>query len=191
MIRPAVETALAVARSGLTADPVVLPPAALRPFVGFAKQTPQSLKAIARVVERDDEFRSRVADAVDEDQVGRAGWLWLTRPDGWEDELAALESASAARTADEQEARAERSATRRLAASQAAAQRAEAEAAARQAELEVLRAELARRAGAAGGGGRPRRRAGGRGGGADRGRGRRPCATSSPSRPASSTGRRR
>ena len=121
----------------------MLPPAALRPFVGFAKQTPQSLKAIARVVERDDEFRSRVADAVDEDQVGRAGWLWLTRPDGWEDELAALESAAAARTADEQEARAERSATRRLAASQAAAQRAEAEAAARQAEIDALRAELA------------------------------------------------
>lgn len=142
MIRSAVESALAVARSGLAADPVVPPPVALRPYVGFAKLTPQSLRAIARVVERDDEFRARVVEAVDEAEVGRAGWLWLARPDGWEDELDELEAASAARTADEAEAREERSATRRLASAQAAAQRAEAAAAARLAELEALRSEL-------------------------------------------------
>jgi predicted RNA-binding protein with PIN domain len=142
VIRPAVESALAVARSGLAADPVVPPPVALRPFVGFAKQTPQSLRAVARVVERDDEFRARVVEAVDEAEVGRAGWLWLARPDGWEDELESLEAESAARTADEAEAREERSATRRLALAQAALQRAEAEAAARLADLEALRAEL-------------------------------------------------
>ena len=142
MIRPAVESALAVARSGLAADPVVPPPVALRPYVGFAKLTPQSLRAIARVVERDDEFRARVVEAVDEADVGRAGWLWLARPDGWEHELDELEAASAARTADEAEAREERSAIRRLASAQAAALRAEAEAASRLADLEALRAEL-------------------------------------------------
>lgn len=142
VIRPAVESALAVARSGLAADPVVPPPVALRPFVGFAKQTPQSLRAIARVVERDDEFRARVVEAVDEAEVGRAGWLWLARPDGWEDELESLEAESAARTADEAEAREERSASRRLSLAQAALQRAEADAAARLTELEALRAEL-------------------------------------------------
>jgi predicted RNA-binding protein with PIN domain len=142
VIRPAVESALAVARSGLAADPVVPPPVALRPYVGFAKLTPQSLRAIARVVERDDEFRARVVEAVDEADVGRAGWLWLARPEGWEDELDELEAASAARTADEAEAREERSATRRLASAQAAAQRAEAASAARLAELEALRSEL-------------------------------------------------
>lgn len=118
------------------------PPVALRPYVGFAKQTPQSLRAVARVVERDDEFRARVASAVEESDVGRAGWLWLTQPDGWQEELQELESASAARSADEAEAREERAATRRLASAQAAAQRAEAEASARLAELEALRAEL-------------------------------------------------
>jgi predicted RNA-binding protein with PIN domain len=120
----------------------VPPPVALRPYVGFAKQTPQSLRAIARVVERDDEFRARVASAVEESDVGRAGWLWLTRPDGWQGELEELESASAARSAGVAEEREERAATRRLASAQAAAQRAEAEAAARLADLEGLRAEL-------------------------------------------------
>jgi predicted RNA-binding protein with PIN domain len=53
-----------------------------------------------------------------------------------------LEAESAARSADEAEAREERSATRRLALAQAALQRAEADAAARLAELESLRSEL-------------------------------------------------
>jgi predicted RNA-binding protein with PIN domain len=143
VIRPAVESALAVARSGLTADPVVPPPPALRPYLGFARQTPHSLRAIARVVDGDDDFRNRVAGSVDEAKVGRAGWLWLARPDGWASELEVLESESAARDADEQEAREERSATRKLAAAQAAARRSETEAEAHRSELEAVRTELA------------------------------------------------
>lgn len=137
------EAALAVARAGLTADPVVPPPAALRPYLTFAKQTPRSLDAVARVVEADDDFRSRVAAAVDEDAVGRAGWLWLTRPEGWDDELAALEADSSARAADAAEQRKERAATRRLAATEAALARAERVAAALAADAEGRRADLA------------------------------------------------
>ena len=59
-IRPAVEAALAVAREGLSADPVVLPPHALRPYLDFARLSSNALKAIARAVDRDDEFRARV-----------------------------------------------------------------------------------------------------------------------------------
>jgi predicted RNA-binding protein with PIN domain len=143
VIRPAVESALAVARSGVTADPVVPPPPALRPYLGFAKQTPQSLRAIARVVDGDESFRARVAAEVDETKVGRAGWLWLSRPEGWARELEVLESESAARNADEQEARAERAAARRLAVVEAAARRAESEAEAQRVELEAARVELA------------------------------------------------
>jgi predicted RNA-binding protein with PIN domain len=121
----------------------VPPPPALRPYLSFAKQTPRSLEAIARVVERDDEFRGKVAEVVAEAEVGRAGWLWLTRPEGWRAELAGLEAASAAREAVEVEEREERAATRKLAAAQAAAVRAETEAAARLAELDEIRTELA------------------------------------------------
>jgi len=122
---------------------VVPPPTALRPYLTFAKQNPRSLDAIARVVESDDEFRARVAAAVDEDGVGRAGWLWLTRPAGWDDELAALEADSSARAADAAEQREERAATRRLAAAQAAVARAEEAAAARAADVDGLRSVLA------------------------------------------------
>ena len=87
-----------MARAGLTADPVVPPPPALRPYLAFARQSPRSLAAVARVVDRDDEFRHRVAAVVTEAEVGRAGWLWLTRPEGWDSALAEIEAESAART---------------------------------------------------------------------------------------------
>ena len=92
MIRPAVESALAVARAGLTADPIVPPPPALKRYLGFSKLSSRSLEAIARIVERDDAFRARVAASVDEAKVGRAGWLWLARPEGWRDQLDELEA---------------------------------------------------------------------------------------------------
>jgi predicted RNA-binding protein with PIN domain len=40
-----------------------------------------------RVIDTDDEFRERVAAEADDAIVGRAGLLWLTRPEGWRDEL--------------------------------------------------------------------------------------------------------
>jgi predicted RNA-binding protein with PIN domain len=135
-----------VARAGLTADPVVPPPPALRPYLAFARQTPRSLAAVARVVDRDDEFRQRVADVVTEADIGRAGWLWLTRPEGWDSALAEIEAEieaeSAARTSAEEEQRVERSAARRLAAVEAAAARAEAEATALRGDLKASEAAL-------------------------------------------------
>jgi predicted RNA-binding protein with PIN domain len=138
-----VEAALAVARAGLTADPVVLPPPALRRYLNFSKLTARSLDAVARVVDGDDEFRARVATAVDEAQVGRAGWLWLVRPEGWMADVAEIEGAAADRAADAAAQREERAATRKLAAAQAAVARAEAEATGRLAELDAARADLA------------------------------------------------
>ncbi|HET9610453.1 MAG TPA: NYN domain-containing protein [Acidimicrobiales bacterium] len=119
-------------------------PPSLRPYLGFAKLTPMTLAAVARCVEQDGEFRERVAAAVDEGEVGRAGWLWLVRPDGWEDELGAIEGEAAARAAEAAEARAERSALRKLAAAQAAIVRAETEARSRLAELDEARTDLTR-----------------------------------------------
>ncbi|HKA82806.1 MAG TPA: NYN domain-containing protein, partial [Acidimicrobiales bacterium] len=141
-----VEAALEVARAGLRADPVVVPPPALRPFLGFARLSPAALSAIARVVDQDDDFRDRVAASVDEDAVGRGGWLWLTRPDGWQDDLAAIENEDrerrASRAAEQSEARDERSAARRLAAAQAALTRAETVGEERRLELQRLQREL-------------------------------------------------
>jgi predicted RNA-binding protein with PIN domain len=124
----------------------VLPPPALRPYLGFAKLSPAALSAIARVVDQDDEFRARVAASSDEDSVGRGAWLWLTRPSGWADDLAPIEAEDrerrASRATEQREARDERSAARRLAATQAALTRAEAVAEERRLELERLQLEL-------------------------------------------------
>jgi predicted RNA-binding protein with PIN domain len=130
----------------LRADPVVLPPPALRPYLGFAKLSPAALSAIARVVDQDDDFRARVAASVDADTVGRGGWLWLTRPPGWPDDLAAIEAdvseRRATRAAERRAARDERSAARRLAATEAALTRAETVGEERRRELDRLQREL-------------------------------------------------
>jgi predicted RNA-binding protein with PIN domain len=124
----------------------VLPPSALRPYLGFAKLSPAALSAIARVVDQDDDFRARVAESVDESAVGRGAWLWLTRPAGWSDELAAMDAEDrerrATRAAERREARDERSAARRLAATQAALTRAETVGEERRLELDRLQREL-------------------------------------------------
>ena len=131
-----------MARAGLTADPIVPPPPSLKRYLGFSKLSSRSLEAVARAVERDEVFRRRVADAVDEQQVGRPGWLWLARPEGWRDQLDALEATAAAEAADVEEQRAERAASKQLAAAQEAVRRADAQVAAQMVELEELRAQL-------------------------------------------------
>jgi predicted RNA-binding protein with PIN domain len=77
------------------------------------------------VLDTDDEFRARVAEEADEEMVGRPGWLFLTRPEGWEEELAAIVSAAAEEAGQEADRRAEQDARRRLAGAEEAARRAE------------------------------------------------------------------
>jgi hypothetical protein len=119
-----------------------MPPAGLRPYLGFTRLSTTVLQAVARVVDNDAEFRARVAAAVDEEAVGRAGWLWLTRPDGYHEDLRKLEDDADAVAAAEAEDREERDARRRLAAAQAAADRAAATIRAQGLELDDLRAQL-------------------------------------------------
>ena len=49
-----------------------------------------ALSTLKRVLDTDLEFRERVVAVTEEADVGRAGWLWLTHPEGWADELDAL-----------------------------------------------------------------------------------------------------
>jgi predicted RNA-binding protein with PIN domain len=137
-----VEAALEVARRGPGDDPPVAPPAVLRRYLGFTRLSSTVLQAIARAVDGDDEFRARVAGAVDEAEVGRAGWLWLHRPDGYLDEIRKLEDEAEAVAAAEAADREERDARRKLASAQAAADRAVAASRAHAQEIDDLRAEL-------------------------------------------------
>lgn len=102
--------AVIVARQGEGAPVRIEAPRPIRPFLRFSKLPPRALVA-ARVALDDDDFRVRVASRSDEEEVGRAGWLLLTRPDGWEEDLDALVQERASTTVD----RAESSARRDLA----------------------------------------------------------------------------
>lgn len=83
-----------MARAGERATPPIPAPAPLARLLKFRSLPATALDAARRVLDNDDEFRARVAAEVDEARVGRAGMLVLTRPDGWEDELADLVAAA-------------------------------------------------------------------------------------------------
>jgi hypothetical protein len=139
LLRPALETAVIVARAGEGADPRQPAPTSLRPFFRFQKLPNRALEVARRALD-DDTFRTRVRDvvAVDPEIVGEAGWLLLDRPDGWEDDLAGL-VAAAGRDDDERLARKTR---RELEGARAALARAEATTFEARAECDRLSAEL-------------------------------------------------
>jgi predicted RNA-binding protein with PIN domain len=139
-LRSGLEVAFAVALAGARMQPPVAAPAPLRPFLRFQKLPAAALTPLRRAIESDDEFRERVAVVANEELVDRAGWLWIHRPEGWEDELLTLWDAHQAAEEVGAGERAERSAQKRLDAAERAARRAQAELAAARAELERERA---------------------------------------------------
>ena len=141
LLRPALEAAVAVARAGEDATPIEPPPPALRPFLHFAKLPRPALVAARRVLDSDEEFRARVVETVTEGDVGRSGWLYLSRPEGWEKELAELVGEAADAGEREADRRAEGDARKRLAGAETARRRAEE--AAITAESDAARAAVA------------------------------------------------
>jgi predicted RNA-binding protein with PIN domain len=129
-----------VARVGVDANPPIPSPKPLRPLLGFARLPDRALVAVKQVLDNDEEFRSHVALAANEGELGRASYLYLTRPDGWEKEIAELEAAAAEEASSVQEEQEERSARRRLRGAEQAAQRAEQ-------ALQKARADMAQSAG--------------------------------------------
>jgi predicted RNA-binding protein with PIN domain len=141
LLRPALEAAVDVARAGEKATPVTPAPAPLKRYLNFARLPDPALEVARRVLDDDEAFRTRVAGATGEAVVGRPGWLYLQRPDGWQAELdRLLQEAAAAEMASKDE-RHERGAQRRLAGAEAALARAEA--AARASATEALAAQRA------------------------------------------------
>src|SRR4051812_2070010 len=125
-----------VARDGEAAEPTEPAPAQLRRYLRFARLPAPALDIARRVVEEDDAFRERVAAQLTEEAVGEAGWLWLTRPDGWEERLDELRKTQQEHEHALHEERAEREALRRLAGAEDRARRAEVALAARSREVD-------------------------------------------------------
>ncbi len=107
-------------------------------MLGFQRLPRRALRTVAEVLDRDEAFRRRVADGLDEDEPDRASWLFLTRPDGWADELAVLGDDAAEQRAEKER----RSAERRVEQLSAALERRDEEVEDAHAELESARAEL-------------------------------------------------
>ncbi|MEZ5282777.1 MAG: hypothetical protein R2770_20145, partial [Acidimicrobiales bacterium] len=92
-LRPAIESAFHVARSlARNTKSSVEVPAALRPFLTFAKLPPRALDIVREAIDADEAFRKHVVSLTEEHEVGELGWLWLDRPDGWVQRLAAAEA---------------------------------------------------------------------------------------------------
>ena len=142
LLRPALEMALIVGRRGEGEEPPLPVPRGLRPFLRFTRLPDRALTATRRVLDDDDEFRSAVRDATSEEVVGRAGWLFLDRPAGWEEELAELAAAAAEAAGEARGARTERETSRRLAAVEESLRGAEAELGRRVAELAEVKERL-------------------------------------------------
>lgn len=142
LLRPALEAAVEVARAGDRATPQEPAPASLRRYLSFAKLPDPALEVARRVLDDDEPFRRRVAAVAEEDLVGRAGWLFLHRPDGWAAELDRLLQEAAAAEIAAKDERHERGASRRLAGAEAALARAEAAARTSATAAQQARAEL-------------------------------------------------
>ncbi|MEP6661922.1 MAG: NYN domain-containing protein [Acidimicrobiales bacterium] len=150
LLRPALEVAFAVAVVGARQRPPIAAPPLLRPFLKLQKLPDRALAPVRKVLENDDEFRERVGSVASVETVDELGLLWLQRPAGWEDAVAALVATAGAEAAEADAERADRTARRRVDAAEEAARRAQAELAAAKASLStvtgLLEAERDRRA---------------------------------------------
>ena len=146
LLRPAAELAIEMAQTGARMQPPLEVPSRLRPLLAHAKVTRAALVTARRAVEEDPGFRARVALAVEvagaEAALGRAGVLWLSRPQGWEAELGALVAEARAAQAAKVEGAQERSAQRRLRHAEEARDRAERASEDARRTADVARAEL-------------------------------------------------
>ena len=88
-LRPALEAGLEHARH-LAATEAAAVPRPLRPLLKHRGPTPQALRVVRSVVDRDDDFRAAVAaEAPDGDELA---WMWLHRKPGWEWRLESVAS---------------------------------------------------------------------------------------------------
>ena len=142
-LRPAFEATVEIARLAASAHPPVPPPGPLRPLLKLRHLPDRALGTVRRVLDQDDRLRTAVATATTEELVGTASWLYLRRPDGWEAALEAEVGAQVEAGTAAEQARAEGTATRRLAAVEASLRKAESAAESLRQEVTEVKERLA------------------------------------------------
>lgn len=137
-LRSAIEYAVLIAQEGQKLKPPLAFPSGLKKYFKVDRIPAASLPTLRRLIEADDDFRSRIAVGAVPELVDEIGRTWLQRSPGWEEELRRLiieaEDAEEQADAARQLRRAEK---RREAAEQAALRT--------RAELVVLSGQVAER----------------------------------------------
>lgn len=149
-LRDAVEFAFEVLRATPTVAATYRLPKAMQQHLRAGKPTRASLKSLRTLLEERNDVRSALGAAVaniPEDErstLDEVVLLWLCRPDGWEDRLAAVLAERAAAKRAEREQAAEATAARRLRGTEAHLERTRAELESALAALAGCEADLAR-----------------------------------------------
>ncbi len=141
-LRPAMEAALATARKGREATPPVEVNPALAPFLRFRRLPGRALDVVREVVESDSELRERTVAAVEPDEVGELGWIWLTQAEGWSEAVSQAEEESSARQRLSETERARKSLQKRLTRTEAVLDASRSRILELESELDVMAAEV-------------------------------------------------
>ncbi len=86
----ALEFAVIMAAVGAKSRPALAFPSGLKQFLRFHKLPPTALAQVRAAVEADDEFRRQLASVATAELVDPAGVLWLSQPEGWQQQIAEL-----------------------------------------------------------------------------------------------------
>jgi predicted RNA-binding protein with PIN domain len=150
-LRSAIEFAVLVAEEANRGKRSLPFPKELRAQFGVARIPTGALGRLRRAIEQDDVFRRRIAVGAVPDLVDPIGMLWLQRPVGWEADVHALIEAHHAEEQDADLRTALRRADKRRVAAEQVALRSQAALVEQQvridslaAEVDVLRADLAK-----------------------------------------------
>lgn len=100
-VHSALEFAVGIAAAGSKLRPPIPFPQELKPFLRFHKLPPSALAKVRAAVEADSEFLRRLGMVATRELVDEVGMLWLTRPEGWEAQAAALAAGAAAQPFDD------------------------------------------------------------------------------------------
>ncbi|MFP5487753.1 MAG: NYN domain-containing protein [Acidimicrobiia bacterium] len=137
-LRSAIEYAVLIAHEGQKLKPPLAYPAGLKKYFTTARIPATSLPTLRRLIEADDDFRSRIALGAVPELVDEIGRTWLQRPTGWEQQLRRL-------VAEAEEAEEQADAARQLRRAEKRREAAEQAALRTRAELVVLSDRLADR----------------------------------------------
>lgn len=142
-LRTALEFAVRVADEGRRQRPPLAAPPVLRSFAGKPRVPTGALGKLRRAIDRDEAFREHLARAATPELVDPIGLLWLTRPDGWEANVAELVAAEEQAERDRELAGEVQRERKRREGAEARATRERTHALALEQRIEQLEAELA------------------------------------------------